>query len=148
MLRIDSVRSFVRSLFVREVVVEVPVVQRVEVPVDRVVVKPVDRVVEVEKTVEVEPMREYWILHSHKPMVISTGVVRGATEFACLPQITAFAGERIQFANGGRYRVHSDMVNGTRNAFTRIDRADRRGTGHRAAHRARTREQSGVIVGE
>lgn len=148
MLRIDSVRSFVRSLFVVERVVEVPVDRVVEV--ERVVEKPVVQRVEVpvDRAVEVEPLREYWILHSHKPTVLTTGVVRGATEFACLPQITAFAGERVQFANGGRYRVHSDTVNGTRNAFTRIDRADRRGKGHRAAHRARTREQSGVIVGE
>ena len=138
MLRIDSVRSFIRGLFVREVEVR-------EVVVDRVV--EIDRVVEVEKRVAGPTTREYWVLASHRPTVVATGTVVGATEWDALRNIHAFAGERIQISNGGRYRVHGESGCGAQ-AFTRIDRASRHTTGARAAHRSRTRDNGGVIVGE
>jgi hypothetical protein len=148
MLRIDSVRSFVRSLLVREVRVEVPVPVpvevRVEVPVE------VERVVE--RRVEVPApapaaQREYWILESHKSRVIQTGTAVGDTEFACLHNIYALHGERVQFSNGGRYRCHAD-TNG-RTVFTRIDKVRRATAGQRAAHRnARLDRAEGGIAGE
>ena len=130
---IESVRSFFRTR-----VVEVPVVveKRVEVPVV------------VEKRVEVPapPRREYWILGSHKSTVLAWASSVGETEFAALANISAFDGERLQFSNGGRYRAHTVDV---RTVWTRIDRANRRGDGDRARHRARTRDRNeGGIVGE
>ena len=136
MLRIDSVRSFVRSLLVREVRVEVPV----PVVVDRVV----DRVVEVPAPIP-PTRREYWVLGSHKPTVLKWDSAVGETEFAALANISVFNGERVQFSCGGRYRAHT--VDG-RTVWTRIDRANRRGDGDRARHRARTRDLDGGIVGE
>jgi hypothetical protein len=127
----------VRAMFVRTRT-EVRVV---EVPVDRVV----DRVVEVPAPIP-PTGREYWIVHPHKPTVLKWDSSIGETEFAALANISAFNGERVQFSGGGRYRAHT--VDG-RTVWTRIDRANRRGDGDRARHRARTRDRNeGGIVGE
>ena len=138
MLRIDSVRSFVRSLLVREVRVEVPV--PVEVRVDRVVEKRVEVPAPIPPT-----RREYWIVHPHKPTVLKWDSSIGETEFAALANISAFNGERVQFSGGGRYRAHTVDA---KTVWTRIDRAGRRSVGDRARHRARTRDLDGGIVGE
>jgi hypothetical protein len=128
----------VRTMFVRtrtEVrVVEVPVVveKRVEVPASPAPIPPT--------------RREYWIVHPHKSSVLKWDSAVGDTEFAALNSISAFNGERVQFSNGGRYRAHT--VDG-RTVWTRIDRANRRGDGDRARHRARRlADERGGIVGE
>jgi hypothetical protein len=86
---------------------------------------------------------EYTVLHSHKPMCVSSGTVGARNECDALSSIYALAGERIQIVNGCRYRVHGG------NTFTRIDRAPRGRNKSRECDRNRRKEAgTGGISGE
>ena len=86
---------------------------------------------------------EYTVLHSHKPMCVSSGTVGARNERIALSSIYALAGERIQIVNGCRYRVHGG------NTFTRIDRAPRTRNKSRECDRNRRKEAgTGGISGE
>ena len=96
----------------------------------------------------VNPMRnfEYRVLQSHRPKIVSIGVVRALSERDALQSIYALCGERVQFVGGGRYRVHSTKDT---NTFTRIDCCPRANSGQRKANRDRRNENgTGGIVGE
>ena len=81
---------------------------------------------------------EYKVLHSHRGKVVAAGSVTARCEADAVKSIYALTGERIQFANGGRYRVHH---NADGMLVTRIDRADRRTAGDRKRHRDRHAER-------
>lgn len=89
---------------------------------------------------------EYWVLGAHRSKVIAAGTVTARCEADAIKSIYSLAGERIQFHNGGRYRVHHG---GDGVVVTRIDRADRRKAGDRKRHRDRRAEtQDWGTVGE
>lgn len=89
---------------------------------------------------------EYHVLGAHRSKVIAAGTVTARCEADAIKSIYTLCGERVQFANGGRYRVHHG---GDGVVVTRIDRADRRKAGDRKRHRDRRAEtQDWGTVGE
>lgn len=80
---------------------------------------------------------EYHVLGAHRGKVIAAGTVTARCEADAIKSIYTLCGERVQFANGGRYRVHHG---GDGVVVTRIDRADRRKSGDRKRHRDRRAE--------
>ena len=89
---------------------------------------------------------QYTVLRSHRPSVVSSGVVSARTETDALKSIYALSGERVQIIGGGRYRVqhHTDGM-----LYTRIDRAHRSREGDRKRNRSSQAERGlHGIVGE